>query len=341
MAIHASKFSSKSSPSKPKPVIKFPKFKLGRILLIVGIVIAVLLIVRVGWELVSGLPTLPGETNYPKSTNYGERANILLASLDDQDVRTVALASVGKDRIEFINLDPNWLINTPQGRGEYRLGSVVKLGDLGSGNGINLLRDSVSRLLAVPVDGYIVTTPDKLTWLQQRFGPDAASVGQKVTSQRWQLALGGFNMSGIYSSFNRLQLLKISSLLDRTTPIEVPAMNRYFGSSFDSDAFDNDVGTRMSEQAIARNRPRVSIVNASGVAGAATEVARYVHNLGGEVDLVDSANSAQVKTIIIDHTGTPLATRLAGLLRTSVQYQSTKARTDLEITLGQDIALFF
>lgn len=340
MAIHASKFSSKSKPAQSP--VKFPgRRKWSRIVIVIVVAAVLIVVVRLSWELVVGIPSLPGEASYPYATNWSERVNVLVATLQDQEITAVAVASIGSDRIELINLDPSWNINVPQYGGGYRIGAIKKLGDLTGGNGINLLQDSISRLLAMPIDGYIVATPVGTAWTTQHLGQDQVGMIQTLSSQSWQLGLSG-GPPGIYSSFNRLQLLQIGSAINRTAPIEVPRLSRYFISNgFDSDAFDNDIGARVAPQQIARHRPRVSIVNASGVAGAGTEVARYVHNLGGEVTMISSSDQLQTKTVVTDHVKTPLANRISSVVRVGVQQKPGQSRVDLEITLGQDIALFF
>lgn len=109
----------------------------------------------------------------------------------------------------------------------------------------------------------------------------------------------------------------------------------------DPTTFDENLGTSFQERTIIRSRPKVSIVNSSGVVGAGATLARIVRNLGGDVISTDSGDQVS-RSVIRDHLGgSNLSGRLTPLIRADVKTDHQGSRADIEIVIGKDSGTLF
>lgn len=352
MAIHPAQFSGRrptvrrQSPRTSRPA-GFSKLVKWAVLLLTVALLGYG--AKQALSLLQPLPSLPNQKNYPIGTNSKDRTNLLLVSFQEGEVSWMAVASLAPgEKVLFLALDPNLMEDLAGSHGSYRLGAAWKLGNLGSSTGINLLRDSVSRVLAIPIDGYLAL--DQAAWgsTSRRYGSNPSQIIQSLSNPTFVISYLAADVwpAGLSSSLSRREALGL--LLNvrsgdgvRELSLEGTLLDTSVGGqsykTIEADSFDGRVGQQFQELSIAQTHPKVSIVNASGIPGAAVELARYVHNLGGEVIAVDSAETPAKKSIIRDHRGTSnLGSRLASLILADVVRDNQSARADLEITIGEN-----
>ena len=355
MSIHASRFSSRS-PNHREPHRHQPKFlvKLAKLLLIIVIALGVVQGLRLTLLLVSPLPNIPNEPSYPISTKTYNRTNLLLVSFKGSVLTYLAVLSINSnENPQLLPLDPATLVNLPGGRGEYRLSEIPAQARLDNLGPVNLLRDTVSRTLAIPIDGYLEVDASDWPAIAREFGAGPADILNNLGSVKffWELATlkpWAINLHGSISgltlvnlvlnarSQNQVNVINLSSAVSTgTTPLgnQAPVI--------DPATFDENFGPLFSEQAIIRARPRVSIVNSSDVTGAGAELSRMVSNLGGDVISVNSGDLVK-KSTITDHLGgSNLSGRLAPLIRANVTTDHKAGRADIEIVIGKDSGTVF
>lgn len=353
MAIHPSRFSwrSQRSLSAPKRERSGRRSKWVWIFPVVTILGVIFVAAWIVWGILRSPQNLPNVKSYPISTNYKERTNLLLVSFDGDEPNFLALVSVaGSSKIKYLSLDPALQVSLARSYGSYRLGSAWKLGNLDQGQGMNLLRDSVSRSLAVPIDGYLAINRSSWSDLASRYGHQPAPIVTKLSSPYlwFQLASQGWP-TGLFSSLPAAEMIGVINQirssasvvelsLDQTT---IPVADQPGVRSLDPASFDGRVGKEFGEDDITRSHPRVRIVNASLVAGAAVGLARYVRNLGGEVISIESSEPVKV-SVIQDHLGgSQLSRRLGPVIKATLSSDRVRSRADVEVTIGQDAAGWF
>lgn len=355
MSIHASRFSSRS-PNHREPRRYQPKFlvKLVKLLLVIVIALGVLQGVRLALLLISPLPNIPNEPTYPISMKTYNRTNLLLVSFNSSVLTYLAVLSVNSnENPKLLPLDPATLVNLPGRRGEYRLREIPAQAHLDNLGSINLLRDTVSRTLAIPIDGYLEVGASDWPAISREFGAGPNDILNDLGSIKffWQLGTLRPWGVGLHGSVSGLTLVGLAVEARAQNEVSVinlsPAVTTGttpLGSSapmIDPTTFDENFGALFSELAIVRERPRVNIINSSDTAGAGATLSRMVTNLGGDVISVDSGNKVKQSTITDHLGGSPLTGRLAPLIKASVNTDRNPGRADIEIVIGKDSGSIF
>lgn len=351
MPIHASRFSASSRRSVPK----IPKF-LSR--LFVFLLLGMLAVGAIGglrlWISVSqALPNLPNQNTYPSGTNAKERTNLLLVRLDENGPNYLAVLSISeKDAVKYLPVPTNLLTELARARGSYTLAGAWRLGNLDGGEGLRLMRDSLSRALAIPIDGYLAT--DQLGWerVARQWGdtPDQIVSGL-TTFSYWEKLLNLENLrENLLGSLALREIVELSlrarvvgevSTLDLAPNLADSTRNGDQVKLLNASDFDGRLGREFFEDGVERAHPRVKIVNSSGIIGAGGAIARYVRNLGGEVISVESGRVAE-KSSISDHLGgNSLSSRIQPLIKAEISVDTSPNRADIEIVIGQIAKDFF
>lgn len=354
MPIHPAQFSTRSRPVSKKfhfKVGKIPRLIIRLSLLVIFIFILVRSL-QLGAAISTTLPNIPNENNYPISVNTSDRTNLLLARLSPSEPAYLALLSISSTgQAKLLPLPVTLYTYLARGYGFYTLAGAWKLGNLEGGEGLNLLRDSVSRMLAVPIDGYLAASD---TWWEEvspRY-KEVASFSNYLSS--WQLIfdLADPNFPGpkIYGSLNGWQIRSLAWMARSGGGVDELSLNGTTVTKeeedgpvtqIDNGSFDSKIGRLFQETNISKEHARVSIVNSSGIPGAGSALSRYVKNLGGEVITVDSGQ-VQDKSEVRDHLGgSYLGRRIAPLIRASIVTDTKPGRADLEIIIGKDNKSWF
>jgi hypothetical protein len=345
VAIHASRYSRRRSARSVGSKRETSKKRRG----VGGKVTAFFfLVILIGlgylsFGLVQPFPKLPKQKDYPVSVNYNDRINILLSRIDGGEVKYLAVVSLAEgDRTRIINLDPDMVARIPGGKGEYRIAISLKLGETDGMNGMNLLMDAASRMIASPIDGYVVAGSSGWGEVRNIYGADTQTLWSTLSSVIGKTSIAWQGLPrDVYTSFSKLEFAKMSAtdygLIEVVDTGRFVSSQTVDGSGFDSGSFDAQVGDYFNEKGIVRNHPRVSIVNASGISGAGLEMERYVHNMGGEVVTVSTADKTIKATSILDHLGgSTLSSRLMQIMRCGVMTDKKLSQADIEVTIGED-----
>lgn len=318
---------------------------MARILVFLLLVLLIGFLARTAWSLLKPIENIPNQKFYPISTNVKDRVNILIAVISADGPTFLAVASVAAGhKTVYLPLDPSLYTNLARSKGFYRLSSAWKLGNLAGNEGINLLRDSVSRLIAAPLDGYLATTGEKSSLLG-KLGRSPAEAKNKLSNSIFLAQqLLWFSpppeLKGSLTGRELLSLLlKVRTEELREVNLEGTLIETQDGGvgvkTVDAAAFDSRLGLLFQEDEVVRAHPRVSIVNSSGLPGIGAAISRYVRNMGGEVIILENGSSVK-KSVVMDHSGSLLAKRLAPILRAPITSDQKASRADMEILIGED-----
>ncbi len=274
----------------------------------------------------------------------GGRFNLLLITLEEVDEPTslikelsVFTLDANEGEVFVVKLPLEAEVLVPQGFGKHQLNAVYSLGALAKHQAnLDLTAQTVSQLLAVPIDGYIVTDPAGLGQIDQYLG-------------------GGWRMVKLLPNF--LTELRRSIKTNLTFP-SLLRVGQFIWSAkadgegwnipkeelFDWQNLDLELVKRFTDLKIVEERLKIQILNATEKQGLATHVARYVKNLGGDVIILGNFERTDIKQsfIVVD---SPLAEethtvkRLMEVLQIEEvrkEFEGPQERADLTIVLGLD-----
>lgn len=270
----------------------------------------------------------------------GEGFNLLLISLEAvedptsliRELSVIRFYPEGK-RVVVVELPLEAEVGVPQGFGINRLATVYALGALAKPEAnLNLTAQTVSRLLAIPIDGYLLTDTFGLSTLA-RFRLSFETL--KLLPSFW---------AGLRSDV-RTNLSFPSLLALGKTFFESQAQMEVFRISkeelADEAHLDLDLKRYFTDPKIVEGRLKIQILNGTEKPGLAGHVSRYVKNLGGEVivlsnfERTDLAESFLVTSQTESYTAQALA-RVLQVDNVRSEFPGVGERADLTIIVGLD-----
>ncbi len=221
----------------------------------------------------------------------------------DQALQVAVISYHPKDKkIMIMHISDQTLVNVPKGYGQWRIGSVYKLGqEEPKPVGGQLLKLAVSNLLGLPIDGIIIskktnsTTPESLItgWHQNNL----ASLFF-VNSVKTDLTL--LEASQIFWQMAKVRSDKVSSLDFAQSSITesklLPDSTRVLG--IDSVKLDLFIRDKMYDENIIAEGLSVAVYNATKHPGLTQDVARTITNMGGNVVMTDTLDKVLGGSIV-------------------------------------------
>mgnify|MGYP001569975849 CR=1 FL=1 len=192
----------------------------------------------------------------------------------------------GMDEINILQVSPETYLPLVKGYGEYRASSVWQLGELEKFGGGQLLQLSTQNFLGVPMQGW--------GKINSKFNPPAG--GSKLTKRELLIMIGRliFTKEKNLTAWDLIRFLdKINSLpaskinyynLDETRAgeeIELPDGQRAF--KIEQAFLDNLVKNLYKDIGVLNEGIIWVVINKNQHAGLATQIARMIDNIGGEV----------------------------------------------------------
>ena len=277
-----------------------------------------------------------GDVTFP-----GGRFNLLLISLEDANESTSLITELSiitldanEDEVFVVKLPLEAEVAVPQGFGGHQLAEVYSLGALTKPQAnLDLTSQAVKKLLAVPIDGYVVT--------------DDAGLGQidKYLGDGWRMArlLPNFLTEvrrSIKTNLTFPSLLRVGQFI----------WSARFGEDvwdiseeelFDWQHLDLKLQGHFTDLKIIEERLKIQILNATEKSGLATHAARYVKNLGGDVIIISNADQLDLKQsfMVTGDSETHTVKRLMEVLQIEEvrsEFEGVGERADLTIVLGLD-----
>ena len=292
-----------------------------------------------------------GDVTFP-----GGRFNLLLVNLEDasdptaliKDLSIISIDAGNRERFP-IKLPLEAEVVVPQGFGGHRLKEVYSLGALSKPQAnLDLTALTVKKLLAVPIDGYIVTDDDGLGQIGNYLGG-----GWKML--RLLPNLFTEIRRNIKTNLTFPSLLRVGQAIWSASPVRPLGLTGWDLSEeelFDWQHLDLELQKHLLDSRIVEERLKIQILNATEKQGLATHVARYVKNLGGDVIIISNFDRTDLKQSFIvlppargvseaDLEESHTVQRLMGVLQIEEvrkEFEGVGERADLTIVLGLDYA---
>ncbi len=280
-----------------------------------------------------------GDVTFP-----GGRFNLLLVVLEDANEPTslikelsIITLDANNDEVFMVKLPLEVEVVVPLGFGGHPLQEVYSLGALTKPQAnLDLTSQAVSQLLAVPIDGYIVTDDRGLGQIDQYLGGGLRIVKllpNLLTEVRRQVKT---NLT--FPSLLRVGKFIWSARLSEDAWVTSPE------ELFDWQHLDWELQKYFRDDKIVEERLKIQILNATEKPGLATHVARYVRNLGGDVIIISNFDQTDLRQsfLVADPSladGSYTIRRLKEVLQIEDvrgEFEGAGERADLTIILGLD-----
>lgn len=274
----------------------------------------------------------------------GGRFNLLLVVLEDANKPTslikelsIITLDANNDEVFVIKLPLEVEVVVPQGFGGHPLKEVYSLGALTKPQAnLDLTAQTVSQLLAVPIDGYIVTDDRGLGQIGQYLGK-----GLRIVKLLPNL-LTELRRS-IKTNLTFPSLLRVGQFVwSARSSEDVWEISQE--ELLDWQHLDLELQENFADAKIVEERLKIQILNATEKSGLATHVARYVKNLGGDVIIIGNTGQLDLKQSFVvlpeaDLEESCTVQRLMEVLQIGEvrkEFEGVGERADLTIILGLD-----
>jgi hypothetical protein len=317
---------------------------LGLALLVVVSTVVVVAAINLYNFFARPMATASGAADQGVSWNGG-RFNFLLIVLDDADdetslIRELSLISLDSynSRYSVVKLPLDAAVDVPGDFGVNPLRAVYALGALKKPQvNLKLTAQTVSHLLAVPIDGYILTDEDGLGSLGELLGEQRLSF--RVLKLLPRLAVEARRQLKTDLKFSTLA--QIGRFLWQAEPDSRGVIEVGAAELLDVGDLDWRLSGLLTDQKIVDERLKVQVLNGTAKSGLAGHVARYVKNLGGDVIWVGNYEPAELtKSVLVtrdpdSHTVKRLSEAL-GIEDIRANFEGVGERADLTIVVGLD-----
>lgn len=245
----------------------------------------------------------------------------------------------GKEKpIIVLKLAEEISIETVRSYGDYRLASIYALGQQQDDSGGQLLSQSVSEALGLPIDAYVAETSLSGNELPANFILDLLRHKKSTNLKHKDLIRLWWQIK----SLKKTSLLVVD-LCEHGACLKDRLIDGSEVTRLEPDKVDQLIRQFLSDSTIDQENITISVLNASNQSGLALKAARLINNIGGQVVQVEQADSLSDSCLIWasqEAFGGATALRLCRLLDCPIKVTDTQGqqRADLVIYLGQDYA---
>ncbi len=271
----------------------------------------------------------------------GGRFNLLLITLEDvknptsliEELSVITL-DVSENEVFMVKLPLEAEVLVPQGFGSGKLATVYALGALTKPQAnLDLTAQTVAKLLAVPIDGYIVTDSSGLGQINQFLG-DGFRMVKLLPNLLVELR------RSIKTNLTFTSLLQVGKFI-WTARVEEEVWAISEGELYDRQHLDLELQKHFTDSKIIEERFKIQVLNATEKSGLATHISRYVKNLGGDVIVITNFERTDLKQSLMVTSKPKVHTvqRLSKVLKigdTRSEFEGVEERADLTIILGLD-----
>lgn len=225
----------------------------------------------------------------------GGRFNLLLITLEDASnptspIEELSVITLDANENEYfmLKLPLEAEVLVPQGFGGHKLSTVYALGALTKPRAnLDLTAQTVQKLLAVPIDGYIVTDRSGLGQISQ-YLEDGLRIVKLLPNLLTEVR------RSIKTNLTFTSLLQVGKFILRAEAGE-EVWQVSEEELFDWQHLDLELQKHFTDSQIVEERFKIQILNGTEKPGLATHVSRYVKNLGGDVIILGNYDQTDVK----------------------------------------------
>ncbi len=235
------------------------------------------------------------------SWDGGSVINLVIAKSEGDNLRQLNFVSLNpvEEKLAILKLSEDIYIDVPRNFGSWKLGSIYKLGQENKPvMGEDLLKMSISRMLALPVDGIVVvSSKDDLDienlvseWKNNMFSGLGFLTNIKTDlslkeTMDFVFKAGKVRHDNITSvDFFRSSLTQSKLLPDSSRVLGVDAVK-----------LDNLLKQSLVDNTISEEDLTVAIFNGTDYPGLTAEAVRLVNNLGARVTIITNSSEKFVK----------------------------------------------
>ncbi len=317
-------------------------------LIALGLLLGVLFIGKVLFYISRVFNPLNPELNIKKQYSWDGKSAINL-SFKSPDSTGILNYDPSREKTVILNIPQDTFIEVPRGFGSWAIGSVYDLGqEENPPLGALLLKDSVSKLVGLPVDGIIIAeTNVKYKSLSELiFGWRESPFNFLSFFNSFKTSLSPIESVRLYQALSKVRSDRIISLdlgeTDITKSKLLGDSSRVLG--FDGVNLDLFVRENMSDEKIIKEALTVGIYNGTSHPGLAQEVARIITNLGGDPVIITNNEVSTDKTLILGDVNSQTYRRFAQAFAPHCLTEECKLgdnkleneRSDLSIIIGED-----
>lgn len=300
--------------------------------------------------------------NFVQSLNEPSNPDILVEKRYTWDEKTSINIAVKTNSVMVLNYDPQTkqvvilkipddvYFDLPKGYGTWRVGSIFDLGQENSPPvGAELLKQSLSKLLGLPIDGFITMDDSQLS---------SQPLDQTINSWHNNPLTILSAMKKIKTDLTPLEAFKLLTSLSGVRPDQItmldiantditnskllPDGSRALG--IDQVSLDTFIRQYMADSTISQENVPVAIFNATDHPGLAQDASREVTNLGGNVIFVSNSDQHLSKTEVVVNDKSETADRMVEIFAPWCAKQKCTTRdqkiliwhASIDIIIGED-----
>ena len=232
--------------------------------------------------------------------------NLIVAGVDknglSKDLKQITFVSFNpsEEEITIIKLSDEIFLELPKNFGSWKLGSIYKLGQENKpAIGEDLLKMSVSRLLALPIDAIVEMESTESLEIEkelENWKGNMLSGFSFLTKIKTDLSLN--EAMSFVSKAAKVRSDKITSLdLFRSTITSsklLPDSSRVLG--VDGVKLDTFIKQELNDPVILNEDLTVAVFNGTDHPGLTSEAVRMINNLGARVTIISNTSEKFVKT---------------------------------------------
>lgn len=252
------------------------------------------------------------------------------------------------EKITILEISPQTYTELPKGYGWWKVGSVYKLGqDEKVPRGGELLEQSISKLIGLPIDGLIVLDkPLNMDDLIKKMRANRLEIFGLISSVSSDLTpIQAANLFWRIAEVRSDKIFSLNFLQSNVTESKLlPDSSRVLGvNTVRLDLFIRD---NLAEENITQEDKSIALFNATNHPGLTVEASRLLTNMGGDVIFTSNAQIKQEKTQVVfaKEEQSPTAQRLTQIFAPfclpdgcrSNDPKVLESRAQVNIILGED-----
>lgn len=280
-----------------------------------------------------------------KEYSWDGRSSINLATVQNNSTSILNYDPKNK-KITILKIPSDTYFDLPGDRGQWRVGAIYSLGQESSPpSGGELLKQSLAKLVGLPIDGYLVTASD-------------TPLDEEISQwRRNPLAILGFTKK-IKTDLSPLEVLRIFRSLsavrsDKLTYLDLgqssltdsqllPDSTRVLGVN--SIFLDLFVRKNMADQTLESEGISIGIFNATSHPGLAQQAQRIITNEGGNVIFTTNSDNLLATSQVVTNSPSETGSRLKQIFAPnclknkciSPDPKVVVSRADINVVLGED-----
>ena len=287
--------------SKSKRKIIAPKNKNSSLkwAILALVLVFSLIILSKAFSFVFSLGKPLNNPSFKKSYSWDGKSAITLAVKSDEI--SILNYDPFEKKVTILNIPNDTYLELPKGFGPWPIGSVYGLGQMENPPvGDSLLKLSISKLVGLPIDGFIHLK-------------EGEKLDQKLAKYKDSFFISLLGLRNTNTDLSLIEMYKLASAITSVRSDKIISLDlsqtditksKLLGDSsrvlgVDAIKLDLYIRENMADSQFLQEDATISIYNATSQPGLAGEASRFITNLGGTVIFAANTQKEQTKTQVI------------------------------------------